>query len=237
MIRRLRGRPSNREVLRRAQALSRQMIWAAITKPIRRKHPRRPELTGKEREALGRILRQQDVCRRIRELKERGLTYRQIAHDPYIVRQLGHIVTRARICQILKQTPPSSERWSSDTHSALRQWCSHLQTNKDPQDYRFWNELVFPKLLARSLMNEPRWSSERVRLDDAEEAALPASGNSRDWRRDLRDSIIAHLFFKTSISRQLISESAGEVNDLAQKFKLSPRTICRILRRSLDQDS
>jgi hypothetical protein len=47
--------------------------------------------------------------------------------------------------------------------------------------------------------------------------------------RDLRDRIICYLFVKNNGAAHAISESGQRVRELAKKFTVTPRTVCRIL--------
>jgi hypothetical protein len=144
-----------------------------------------------------------------------------------MIRYLGREVSPVRIKQILT-APPAMKGWIEDVREAKRRWCVHLQTNKDERDRAFWNDEVFPLLLMRSGFDEPRWVLRHTPLEEAETRLAADIGSAYRWKLRLRDKILCHLFFKI-VPPPAISESSTPVLELAKKFSLSPRRVCRIL--------
>jgi hypothetical protein len=192
----------------------------------RRQHP---PLTENERERLGIILRQETARHRALYLVARGRSYRQIAGDPQMLRALDRVVSAARIKQLIEHVP-SDEQWIEDVEYAKREWCVHLRTADDEGDRICWNEVVFPRLLARSSMKQARWWDEHAPAEPAERAVTAASASKRQWKLDLRDHIMGHLYFRRYPEVPPISPSSFAVRELARTFGLSPRHTCRVLR-------
>lgn len=187
---------------------------------------------------MGIILRQQTARRRALYLAARGQSYRQIAVDPQMVRALDRVVSAARIKQLLERAL-SEEQWIEDVEYVKREWCVHLRTANDERDRVCWNKVVFPRLLARSSMEQSRWWDEHAPAEPAERAVTPASGSKRQWKLDLRNHIMGHLYFKRYPEVPPISPSGFAVLDLAKMFGLSPRQTCRVLRgyqQAMDRD-
>lgn len=224
---RRRGRPPRRELLARLQRFENQQLRALLTGSLPPKRRRLRAPTERERKILSEVVRQAAARSRALDLRARGRSYSAIARDPLIVRHLGRVVSRARIRQILTAAP-TTERWLEDVKEAERRWCIHLQTDKDQRDADFWTTVAFPLLLVRSGLYEPGWVLRHTPVEDDEARLAAEIGSAHRWRLILRDEILCHLFFKI-VPRPTISESGKSVTELARKFALSPRTVCRIL--------
>lgn len=225
------GRPANREIVSRVQRLHNEQLRRQLTQRESRSGRRKPPLSKNERSAISRLARQKNARWRALYLKAQGHWLRKIANDPLMVRALGHAVSGRRVQQLIRSSPPSpSDRWIEDVEEVMRTWCVHLRTG-DTTDRNFWIEVIAPRLFARGVMGEPEWVNRQRPLDDSEASAMPESGSVREWRRDIRDRFVRHLFATRSPSAPVI-ESGNEVKNLARKFGVSPRTVCRILRDS-----
>jgi hypothetical protein len=146
-----------------------------------------------------------------------------------MLRALDRVVSAARIKQLIEHVP-SDGQWIEDVEYVKREWCVHLRTADDERDRVCWNEVVFPRLLARSSMEQSRWWDEHAPAEPAERAVTTASASRRQWKLDLRDHIMGHLYFKRYPEVSPISPSGFAVRELAKTFGLSPRHTCRILR-------
>jgi hypothetical protein len=208
------------------------MARGLLTGKRQRRRRRQRPLTEAERDRLGAILRQQTARHRALYLRARGRTYRQIAADPLVIRALEHAVSAARVKQLLEQTP-SHEDWVEDVEQVQREWCVHLGATDDERDRACWNEVVFPRLLARSRLTQSRWWDEHAPRDQDEAAVALSSGSRRQWRLDVRNHIIGHLFFKRYPDVPPISSSCLAVRQLSSLFALSARQTCRVLREYL----
>jgi hypothetical protein len=237
-----RGRPTTREQVRRVRRYNTQVTRAMLTGRQPRKRARVKPPTGTELAAAERERRREGARRSARYMRACGMTLDQIARSDLMERWLGKKVSPVRIKQLLSSGPTSPRAWEEDTERAMREWTRHLDSTNDPEDRRFWDEIVFPRLWARPGLNEPSWATERLTyvirggkvvergktpIPDSELALLPPSGRIRDWRLDIRNRIICHLFFKDAT--QPVSESGKVVKRLAGNFRVGPQTICRIL--------
>lgn len=227
MPRRQRGRPPRRQLLARLQRFHYQRVRTLLTERRPPKHRQLRPPSSEELKILTEALRQQDARGRALDLRASKRSYSQIARDPILIRILGRVVSRVRIKQILT-APPAMKGWIEDVGEAKRRWCIHLQTDKDELDREFWNDVVFPLLLVRSGFDEPDWALRHGALEE-DEARLAADIESAyRWKLRLRDGILCHLFFKI-VPPPAISESSKPVVELARKFSLSARRVCRIL--------
>lgn len=225
------GRPRDEQVARRASRVWAQAVRVRLTGKFPRRDRRQPPLSEAERRALGRLRVRDEVRKRVLDLREIGVSsYREMARDPQIVRILGKVVSGPWLSQIVL-APRDDGAWDEDTARAIREYTRHLRTEDDPRDMKFWTTEICPRLFARAAMDEPEWVVKRVPLLAEEQTVLPATGSRsrRRWELDLRNLIIGHLWFKEWPRSPPISESRSDLRELAQKFKLSPRTLCRIL--------
>jgi hypothetical protein len=176
-----------------------------------------------------RLERKAQARRRALDLKAFGRTDDDIRRDPLVVRALGRPVSARRVRQLMS-VKTLGDKPLEDVEEVQRTWCRHLDEHRHPEDRQLWDAQVFPRLLARLQMGEPDWVYRVKPLHPRDAVWHPWSGSLRDWRRDVRNTILRHLF-ATRWPHEPISEAGLGVRAVAESFDLSPRTVCRVLRQ------
>jgi hypothetical protein len=181
-----------------------------------------------------------DALRIARMLRARGLSLRRIAESDVMMAFLGQRVSEARISQLL-HLPERGPQWCRDTDRALRELCGPDISKA------FYTDVIFPRLLARLMMEDGRLSQGHYWIEDREVSAfewtrrnpemetvvaLAAEYDSRlAWWLDIRNRIIRHLFEAgrtrgPAAPHQLAAEKAR----LAKRFRVGLRQLERLLR-------